>query len=79
MGGLLTTGYDRRMPDRKLLGIGVIAAVISALCCLTPILAVLLAALGLSAAIGWLDYVLLPALAIAIGIVIYALVRKRPA
>jgi mercuric ion transport protein len=65
------------MPDRRLLGIGLFGAAVSAVCCFTPILAALLAAVGLSAAVGWLDYVLLPALAVFIGIVVYALVRKK--
>ena len=37
--------------------------IVTALCCFTPLLAVLLGALGLSAAVGWLDIVLLPLLA----------------
>jgi mercuric ion transport protein len=67
------------MPDRRLLGIGLLGAAVSAVCCATPTLAALLAAVGLSAAIGWLDYVLLPALAVFIGIVVYALVRRKRA
>ena len=67
------------MPDRKLLGVGLFGAAVSALCCATPILAALLTAIGLSAAIGWLDYVVLPALAVFIGIVVYALVRRTMA
>ena len=65
------------MDDRKLLGIGVTGAVIAALSCFTPLLVGLLAAVGLSAAVGWLDYVLLPALAVSVGILIYALLRPR--
>jgi mercuric ion transport protein len=67
------------MPDRRLLGIGLFGAAVSAVCCFTPILAALLTAIGLSAAIGWLDYVLLPALAVFIGIIVYALARRTRA
>ena len=35
--------------DRKLIGTGVVGTVIAALCCFTPILVVLLGAVGLSA------------------------------
>jgi mercuric ion transport protein len=75
----LATVYDRRMADRKLLGIGLIGAAVSALCCFTPILVALLAAVGLSAVTGWLDYVLLPAIAVSLAVVIYALARRKPA
>ncbi len=34
-----------------------------AVCCATPVLAITLGALGLGALVGYLDYVLLPALA----------------
>jgi mercuric ion transport protein len=66
------------MADRKLLGIGLIGATVSALCCFTPVLVVLLAAVGLSAVTGWLDYVLLPAIAVSVAVVIYALTRRKP-
>ena len=62
---------------KTLLRASLIGTVIVALCCFTPILVVLLAAVGLSALTGYLDYVLLPALAIFIGLTIYALWRKK--
>ncbi len=65
------------MNDKKLLKIGIAGTVIAALCCFTPILVVLLGALGLSAALGWLDLVLFPALAFFIGLTIYAVIRLR--
>jgi mercuric ion transport protein len=39
----------------------------------------LLGALGLSAWLAWLDYVLLPALVLFLGLTAYALVRRRRA
>lgn len=65
------------MNEKKLLGIGIVGTVIAALCCFTPLLVVLLGAVGLSAAFGWLDYVLLPALAFFIVLTIYAVYRRQ--
>ena len=68
------------MPDSKLLKIGITGSIIAAICCFTPFLVVLLGALGLSAWLGWLDIVLLPALVIFLAITGYALwKRSRPA
>jgi mercuric ion transport protein len=64
--------------NKSLLWTGIAGALLAAVCCATPLLVVLLGALGLSAATGYLDYVLLPAIAIFVGVVIYALWR-RPA
>lgn len=65
------------MSDRDLLRIGVVGTVVAALCCFTPLLVILLGAVGLSAAVGWLDYVLLPALAVFVGITIYSVGCRR--
>ncbi|WP_322097629.1 mercury resistance system transport protein MerF [Pelagibius sp. Alg239-R121] len=63
------------MKDR-LLQIGIIGSIIAAICCFTPVLVVLLGAIGLSALIGYLDIVLLPALAIFLVITGYALWKR---
>lgn len=60
-----------------LLTTGIIGTVLAALCCFTPLLVVLLGAVGLSAVVGYLDVVLLPALAIFIAITLYALWLKK--
>lgn len=65
------------MDDKSLLKTGVIGTVILALCCFTPILVVLLGVVGLSAVLGYLDYVLLPALGIFIILTLYALWRRQ--
>lgn len=65
------------MENRTLLETGIAGSVIAVVCCATPILVILLGALGLSAWAGWLDYVLMPALVIFVGITIYALHRRR--
>ena len=65
------------MENRKLLGVGIVGTLIAAVCCFTPALVLVLGVVGLSAVVGWLDYVLLPALGAFVGITIYALVRLR--
>ena len=62
---------------KTLLRVSVISTVLVALCCFTPILVILFGAVGLSALIGYLDYVLLPALAFFIGLTCYAVWRKK--
>ena len=50
------------MENRKLLRIGGIGTVVTAVCCFTPILVVALSALGLVRTIAYLDLVLFPML-----------------
>ncbi len=67
------------MRPRSLLRTGIIGTVIVVICCITPVLVVLFGVVGLSAAVGWLDYVLFPALAVFVGITIYAMMKVRKA
>jgi len=62
---------------KPLLGVGLAGAVLAALCCFTPVLVILLGSLGLAALTGYLDFVLLPALAFFIALTVYALWRMR--
>ena len=62
---------------KALLRVSIIGTVVVALCCFTPVLVILLGTLGLAALTGYLDVVLLPALAFFIGLTIYALWRKK--
>lgn len=55
----------------------IIGTVLVALCCFTPILVLLLGVVGLSALTSYLDYVLLPALVVFVGLTIYAVRRKQ--
>jgi len=64
------------MNDKKLLKTGVVGTVLVALCCFTPVLVVLFGVVGLSALVGYLDYVLFPALGGFVIITIYALIRR---
>jgi mercuric ion transport protein len=61
----------------RLVRIGMVGAVITALCCFTPILVVLLGLVGLGWATGYLDYILFPALAGFLGVTAYALLRQK--
>jgi mercuric ion transport protein len=63
--------------SKRILWTGSIGAVIAAVCCVTPLLVMLLGLLGLGALTGYLDYVLLPALLIFIGMIAYGLYRQR--
>ena len=67
------------MKRDKLLTFGIVGTVVAALCCFTPILVVLLGTVGLSALTGYLDYVLMPALVIFLGLTVYALWRRSRA
>jgi mercuric ion transport protein len=63
------------MSDRKLLGIGIGGAALTALCCFTPLLVIALGALGLGAWLGWLDIVLLPLLVLFLALAAFAALR----
>lgn len=65
------------MTDKGILTTGVVGAIIAALCCFTPVLVILFGVVGLSAVVGYLDYVLLPALAFFVLLTLYALWRRK--
>ncbi len=65
------------MKDATLVRTGIIGAVVAALCCFTPVLVVLLGAVGLSALTGYLDVVLIPALVFLVGLTAYAVYRRN--
>lgn len=65
------------MSEKKLIWSGGVGAIVTAICCFTPALVVLLGVLGLSAWLGWIDYVLFPALAIFLGMTGYGLFLRR--
>ena len=60
-----------------LLKTGVIGSAVAAICCFTPVLGVTLSIAGMGAVTGYLDYVLLPALVVFVGITLYALARRQ--
>jgi mercuric ion transport protein len=80
VGPVTVTQELMMLRNKKLLCTGIGGSVVTAICCFTPILVVLLGAVGLSAWLGWIDYVLLPALGLFLLLTVYALYRhwKRP-
>ena len=52
----------------KLLALGITGTIITALCCFTPKLVMLLGVVGFGTLTGYLDYVLFPALTIFVVI-----------
>ena len=66
------------MNDRTLIATGIIGTAVAAVCCFTPVPAALLSAVGLSAALGYLDYISIPALAIFGAITVYAVAKRNP-
>ncbi len=66
-----------RMDNRNLIRFGVVGTAIAALCCFTPVLVILAGVVGLSALVGYFDYVLLPALIFFVGLTVYAMWRRQ--
>jgi len=65
------------MKKSTLLKTGIIGTAFAALCCFTPVLVILFAAVGLSAWVGHLDAVLMPALIFFVALTAYAYTRKE--
>ena len=66
------------MSGRRVFGIGIVGSLLAAICC-TPVLAIVLGALGLSAWLAWSDYVVIPALLVFLAMTVYGLSRWRRA
>jgi len=63
----------------NLLKVGLVGLIVTAICCFTPFLVIVLGLAGLSSLIAYLDVTLLPLLAIFVGITAFALLRKSKA
>ena len=63
--------------DRTLIVTGVAGAVLAAVCCATPLLAIVFGSIGVSAWIAKADYVLIPALIIFVALIGFGLYRSR--
>ena len=63
--------------NKSLLKTGVIGTIIAALCCFTPILVIIFGAIGLSALVGYLDFVLLPLLGLFLIIIVVAMATNK--
>ena len=62
---------------KKMVYIGIAGSILAALCCFTPVLVLLLGAVGLSTWLGWLDYGLLPAMVVFPVVAAWAVWRRR--
>ncbi|MEO1168781.1 MAG: mercury resistance system transport protein MerF [Pseudomonadota bacterium] len=65
------------MNDKALLKTGLIGAMIAAICCFTPLLVIVLGAVGLSAWLLWFDYAIFAALIAFLGLIAFALMQRR--
>ena len=66
-----------KLMNRKLLKTGILGTVIAALCCFTPVLVILFAALGVSAWAGYLDMILFPLLGLFLVLITVALFSNK--
>jgi mercuric ion transport protein len=57
------------MTDRSLITTGAIGAALAAICCATPLLAVVLGGIGLSAWLAKADYIVMPVLLLGVALV----------
>lgn len=67
------------MSDRTLIATSIVGGTLAAICCATPLLAVVLSAAGLTAWLSKAVYVLIPTLLICLGLVGIGLYRRRAA
>jgi mercuric ion transport protein len=64
------------MRDRTLVATGALGAALAAICCLTPLLAFVLGAVGLTAWLAKADYVLIPVLILGLGLFAAGIYRR---
>jgi len=67
------------MTDRSLITTGAIGAALAAICCATPLLAVVLGSIGLTAWLAQADYVVFPVLLLGVVLVSFGLYRRHVA
>ncbi|WP_054313288.1 mercury resistance system transport protein MerF [Mesorhizobium sp. 1M-11] len=65
------------MNDRALIRTGSAGAIVAAICCVTPILAVLLPLVGLGARLASADLLAFSLLAVSLGLIAWGLYRRR--
>ena len=67
------------MSDRSLIATGAIGAAFAAICCATPLLAVVLGCVGLTAWLANADYVIIPVLFLGVAVLGVGLYRRHVA
>jgi mercuric ion transport protein len=65
------------MKNRALITSGAVGAVLAAICCASPFLAVVLGAFGLTAWLAKAAYAVIPALLVCLGLVAFWVNRRR--
>jgi len=65
------------LKNTSLLKTGIIGTILTALCCFTPALVVILSAAGFSVVIGYLDFILMPLLVIFVLICLIAFWKNQ--
>ena len=67
------------MSDRSLITAGAIGALLAAICCATPLLSLVLAAIGLTAWMATADYLVIPVLLVGLAVAGLGFFRRRTA
>ena len=67
------------MTDRSLIATGAIGAILVAICCATPFLAVVVGSISLTAWLAKADYVVMPVLFLGVVLVGFGLYRRHTA
>ena len=65
------------MRESTIITTGAVGALLAAICCATPLLAVLFGAVGLTAWLAKADYVVIPALVLCVALICFGLYRRR--
>jgi mercuric ion transport protein len=65
------------MRDRTVITTGIVGGLVAAVCCATPLLAILFGAVGLTAWLAKADYVLIPVLILCLALIGFGVYRNR--
>jgi mercuric ion transport protein len=65
------------MNDRSLITTGAIGVIVAAICCATPLLAVVLGTIGLTAWLAKADYIVMPVLLVGLALMGLGLYRRH--
>jgi mercuric ion transport protein len=65
------------MTDRSLITTGAIGAALAAICCVTPLLAVVLGSIGLTAWLAKADHIIMPVLLLGVALVGFGVYRRH--
>ncbi|MFD2206422.1 mercury resistance system transport protein MerF [Kiloniella antarctica] len=65
------------MDKNKFFKVGITGAVVTAICCVTPVLVILFGAFGIGAMVAYLDMILFPLLAVFLGMAGYGYWKRK--